>query len=524
MMKRLAVLGTLVLGLVAAVAGGPYAYGLVESDATDPARNTPLPCEALTTSTPPRSANGIAHLANLCGFVGTDVEFQSRTDQTGKVHDYAFVGTMGDGLRIFDVTDAAHPEPAGGYIDQGWENDVQVRGNIAVLTFDGVAGEGSTTSTCLRERYGEVNGQGVDIMRLNYNALTAKFEVNLLTCVANPPGGAHNATLHQSGNWLGISNPSSDWALDVIDLRGIESGASPVHRYRLIDASRQSSAGRCPAGATFKCIVMTQPNGSSASGLWRPHDVFFSKDGGTAYVAALNSTFIVDVSQVLTGKVRTIAVIPNESGPGGLTNPENIQLSHQADITPDGKILIVNDERGGGLDNTECNTDPNGVIGAIHFWALGSIKGAPQSKGASPATPKKLGIYINPNPTLLPDPLQPAIDLLPRAERGCTSHVFRIGGNGSVSAGPIAPGFDGVSSLGQRELVEAWYGAGVWNIDFSGPSRNDDGQAEDSRSTWGNTLGWNVMPGADTWSAKEYKGNIFAGDILRGFDVYTFDR
>ena len=31
------------------------------------------------------------------------------------------------------------------------------------------------------------------------------------------------------------------------------------------------------------------------------------------------------------------------------------------------------------------------------------------------------------------------------------------------------------------------------------------------------------MPGADTWSAKEYTG-IYAGDILRGFDVYTFAR
>jgi hypothetical protein len=30
------------------------------------------------------------------------------------------------------------------------------------------------------------------------------------------------------------------------------------------------------------------------------------------------------------------------------------------------------------------------------------------------------------------------------------------------------------------------------------------------------------MPGADTWSAKEYKGAIFAGDMLRGFDVYRF--
>ena len=28
------------------------------------------------------------------------------------------------------------------------------------------------------------------------------------------------------------------------------------------------------------------------------------------------------------------------------------------------------------------------------------------------------------------------------------------------------------------------------------------------------------MPGADTWSAKEYKGHVYAGDMIRGFDVY----
>jgi hypothetical protein len=30
------------------------------------------------------------------------------------------------------------------------------------------------------------------------------------------------------------------------------------------------------------------------------------------------------------------------------------------------------------------------------------------------------------------------------------------------------------------------------------------------------------MPGAETWSAKEYKGFIYAGDMSRGFDVYRF--
>jgi hypothetical protein len=70
--------------------------------------------------------------------------------------------------------------------------------------------------------------------------------------------------------------------------------------------------------------------------------------------------------------------------------------------------------------------------------------------------------------------------------------------------------------------VSAHYGAGVWHIDFSSASSSLDGIAEDPQSTWGNTLGWNVMPGAETWSAKEYKGFIYAGDMGRGFDVYRF--
>jgi hypothetical protein len=30
------------------------------------------------------------------------------------------------------------------------------------------------------------------------------------------------------------------------------------------------------------------------------------------------------------------------------------------------------------------------------------------------------------------------------------------------------------------------------------------------------------MAGADTWSAKEYKHYVYAGDMARGFDVYSF--
>ncbi len=493
------------------------------------------------------------HVANVCGIVGTDVEFQSRTDASGDIRDYAFVGTMGAGFRIFDVTDPSQPIRAGGYVDSGWQNDIQVRGNVAVSTFDGVAGEDSTASTCLKLNHPQANGQGVDIFRLAFDPqkatspgpLSRPFTVSLLTCVANPPGGAHNATLHPSGKWLAISNPSSDWAVDVIKLDLFGAGdPRAVHKYRLIDESRRDLAGRCPAEAAFTCIVMQRPaagalgsdptfppcnpspcgTSTSAAGLWRPHDVSFSPNGETMYVAALNSTFIVGVKNVLAGTVRTKTIIPNLfQEPREVANPYNIQLSHTADVNPGGKLLVINDERGGGLSETSCNTSESGVIGALHIWALKPVTGIARSDGATVSNPKKLGVWFNPNPGLDADELEDEIqDLVPggRLERGCTVHQSRIGGNGSAGPGPIHPSFDGVSRMGPYRLSYGGYGMGIWVMDFGLRSRDDDGIAEEPRSTWGNTLAWNVQPGADSWSGKEYKGHIYAGDIIRGFDVY----
>jgi len=594
-LKRAAVLGALTVVLVAIPAFVAAQPSPVPEE--DPAANVALPCNNLLPTGPSltpqgRSNHNIVHLWNGCGldppigganadgFVGTDIEFQSRY-ANGKTFDYAFVGTMGEGFKIFDITPIGNGQPpqmAGRYVDSGWQNDIQVRGNIAVSTFDGVAGEPTTASLCLQTTPGS-GGQGVDIFKLTWHPQNATtpivpaapaFTVNRLGCVANPPGGAHNSTIHPSGQWLAISNCCSDWAVDVVDLRPLS--ATPpgpaVHRYRLIDASRRDTAGKCPTGATYYCIVMRRPaapalgsseanvpdragvtcptrfdNAQIPCGLWRPHDVHFSGNGSTMYVAALNSTFIVNVANMLTGtpKATTLSIIPNISEPpppassDPLDNPRNLQLSHQADVSSDGKIVVMSDERGGGIGETRCNTEPPpaDVVGGLHFWAIAPDARIPQSAGASHASPKKLGTWFNPNPGLFPDVLQTVIDSLPisttrpatpRFERGCTAHVFRLGGNGTASPGPIQPGFHGVSNLASRLLTMGSYGAGVWMMAFWAPTNHAKeiipGVSEAPQSTWGNTRGWNVQPGADAWSAKEYRGFIYAGDMLRGFDVY----
>ena len=484
MRKRL----LLLLALVVVVGGSVAGAEALTGDELDPARNLALPCEAVSTpGLVPRSAKNIAHVANVCGFVGTDVEFQSRKAADGTVHDYAFVGSMGAGLRIFDITDPAHPVAAGAYTDPGWEVDVQVRADTAAIAFDPVI-VGINVSACLRQKSGSTTKGGIDILRLDFDPETARFSPSLADCYLNTgSGGAHNVTMHPSGSWLAIDTSTS--GIEVVDLRG------PT--------------------AVFNRKLPVSLVGSV-------HDVSFSADGNTMYAASPGQgTYVVDVTNILADGARQIAFIPNNTQPGGSANPKNTTISHQADVSSDGAILGFTDERGGGLTQTSCNTDPSGVIGGIHWWALQPMRGLDQTADASPATPRRLGSWFYPNPGLGLDPLAPALASIGRSERACTIHIFRNGGTGSVSPGPIAAGFDGVSQLGQRELVVAHYGAGVWQLDFSGPPSSADGIAEDPRSDWGNTLGWNVMPGAETWSAKEYKGYVYTGDMGRGFDVYA---
>jgi hypothetical protein len=498
----------------------------VPTDPLDPIRNVPIPCEVVNAGgTVPRTSNNLVHIGNKCGpFIGTDIEFQSRTDASGRLHDYAFVGSMGGGLRIYDITTPENPlsvTEAGGYADPAWENDIQLRGNIAVLTSDGVNNEPSSGSACIRTK-DPITAAGVDIIGLTFNTATATFATVLIDCVVNPPGGAHNSTLSPNGKYLAISNCCSDFAIDIVDMRdddgdGTLEVGEPDLRWRLIDSAHVSTT-TCPTGATFTCVTMRKPDGSPSAGTWRPHDVFFTANSQKMYVAAINSTWIVDF-ELPTGTVTPLALIPNDLGDPIVSH--NLSISHQVDTTSDGKILVISDERGGGLTNTGCNEDPvAGVLGGLHFFALAPIAGQPQTQTASPSNPVLLGHYFTPQVPLqglAPDPIG---DL--RIERACTIHVFRFGGNGSTSPGEIAPGLDGVSRLPVQQGTSAHYGAGSWWFDVYSPSRNNDGQDEDPRSTWGNTLGWIVMPGADTWSAKEYKGHIFTGDMVRGMDIFKF--
>ena len=126
------------------------------------------------------------------------------------------------------------------------------------------------------------------------------------------------------------------------------------------------------------------------------------------YVAAINSTFVVDVRNVLAGSVRTLAVIPNATQDGCSGNSHNISISHQADVTADGKILVITDESGGGTPTPPATRASPGVIGGMHFWALAPLKGIAASKGASPSSPKTPRGVLQPEPDSPPRPARRA--------------------------------------------------------------------------------------------------------------------
>src|SRR5688572_27054642 len=472
-MRRLLItIAVLVAGGVA-IAG---ALALVE-DPLDPIHNVALPCEAVSTpGLAPRAAKNIVHVANVCGFVGTDMEFQSRKAADGTIHDYAFVGSMGGGTRIFDITDPAHPVAAGRYTDPGYQNDVAVRGDVLVLGFDSLGLSGAT-SACLRQKEGTGGHTkaGVDIVRLVFDPQSATFQTQLVDCYLSSlaSAGAHTTTIHPSGKYLTVNTSFN--GIEVVDIQ-----TAPARLVRTIPETVADDA----------------------------HDVSFSRDGNTLYSAGLDSTRILDVTDIYNRPATVKAEIPNSASPEQGADGQVIQLSHQSDTSSDGKVLVITDEAGGGITETRCNQGASGKIGAAHFWNVES-------------TPRKLGSWLYPNPPLAVDPLAGALAATGRTERACTIHVFRNGGNGSAGPGEIARGFDGVSRLPGRQLVTGHYGAGTWWVDFSGASSSTDGIAEDTRSTWGNTRGWNVMPGAETWSAKEYKGFVYTGDMARGMDVFS---
>jgi hypothetical protein len=147
--------------------------------------------------------------------------------------------------------------------------------------------------------------------------------------------------------------------------------------------------------------------------------------------------------------------------------PNNGTYSHGYDPTPDKKIAVQTNESlalGGFFagGTTVCPGE------GLTFYSIeGSREQSPVPQGYFLANVQGRG----------PD------------NRSCTGHVGKLGNKG---------------------MVTGWYIGGVRAIDFSNPSQPRE-------------VGSAVMPGAEVWAAKFYKGPyVYAADQRRGFDVFRW--
>ncbi len=147
--------------------------------------------------------------------------------------------------------------------------------------------------------------------------------------------------------------------------------------------------------------------------------------------------------------------------------PNNGTYAHGFDPTPDRRIAIGTNESlalGGFFQGGTTVCPGEGLT----FYSV---------EGDAEDAPRPLGHFLASVQGKGPD------------NRACTGHVGKVAND---------------------SLVTGWYIGGVRVVDFSNPSLPTE-------------AGVAVMPGAEVWSAKFYKGPyVFASDMRRGFDVFRW--
>ncbi|HEX8101597.1 MAG TPA: hypothetical protein VF533_03220, partial [Solirubrobacteraceae bacterium] len=210
-----------------------------------------------------------------------------------------------------------------------------------------------------------------------------------------------------------------------------------------------------------------------------PHDlqVDHRPDGRVlAYAASIAFTHVLDVTDP-TNPTFVDRIPASEHGVG---------ISHGAEPNFDRTLMVETDEYGGGNGVVACGgrveqipAPTDGQVataspGAVHLIRL-NPDGTLKEVGGKV---DQVGAYNTPAATT------------DTGDEGCTSHVFW-------------------QAPDENRLTIAWYGRGVRVVDFSKPEAPVE-------------LGYFKATGADTWSAKPHKGYIFAGDIVRGLDVFRY--
>lgn len=276
---------------------------------------------AQTAAAPPEasSSDNFEVVAQIPGAGGTDLQFFSRDlsefeaadgtmtsapkvkgqkgPRTATRH-FAMVGNQDSGAKIVDITDPEAPYTVADLGDQGCvvgQGDIQVTqdGMLASIAFqtDG----GCTLADGTEATYGSI--------LVDLSDPYAPVPVGNAT----DPDGAHNNTIHPSGDYLYISTSGITETTARVPVYDISDPTNPV------------------------LVTEFQAPGNS------PHDIVFNDAGDRAYMAGISQNRIVDTSNPADPQLITTIVTPGES------------IGHDAVVSPDGAFLFLGDEGGGGL-------------------------------------------------------------------------------------------------------------------------------------------------------------------------------
>ena len=284
--------------------------------------------------------------------------------------DYAFAGTLRNGLQIVDVTTPTRPRRTAVYDCRISQGDVQVfrqgKRVLATYTADGTVGAVGAASRCGKDLRLAPEAAGTVLLDVTNPA--RPFTVGF----APVPRGSHNMTVHPSGKFLYNSNSdlitSTSPQITIFDIR------NPAKPVKVAD---------------YAIPFVPLSLGSES------HDITFNAAGTRAYSAALSQTLVLDTTNPVAPKQVSQVLDPT------------VQVVHGADPIrlrkADGtfrELLLVSDEQAGAATGTNC---PGG---GVHVYDI---------TGALEKDPQKMGTWF--------------IGEKKPSTATCTAHVFKMHGD-----------------------------------------------------------------------------------------------
>jgi len=264
---------------------------------------------------------------------------------------------------------------------------------------------------------------------------------------------------------LDVSNPAKPKLLGSVTFPAPMQRNHATARYPGEDLVYAGGGGLGRGQETVTIVDVSKPSKPKITGTFLAaprgcHDIsfHFDKRGKFGFCAGLGETQIWDVADPLAPTV--IARIRQP-----LT-----QFAHYAEVSPNGKLLAVNDEA---ITVNEC-VEEEVPAGAVWFYDISDIENPKELSYVSPprgATGNPLGTFWGPNGTA----------------GTCTSHDFNW--------------------IDNQTIAVPWYTGGFNVISVKDPANPKE-------------IAYHQAEGTNVWTSKWHDGRIYTSDLGRGFEVF----